>query len=389
MVLDDRAALPPARDGAALDAVVAALDEALDTSTGLVDAAVRRLVRDAPIGFAVLDADLRYVLVNDFLARFAGRPEAQIVGRTVREIVPSMADVAEAAFRQVLDTGEPLRDLALTGDVLGDPGRVRHWRESVFRVETGGPLRPERGLAVLVWEVTEQVEAHRTMLDAQERLRFLARSSDLLSQSLDEDAVLDRVVRLLVPDVAGAVTVLLPDGAGRLLPVRHLGSAARPGGPPDGAASSGGTAGTSPAVAALAAFAQQRAVVADGVVHAPMVVRGRSIGVVSAALPVTAQDDVALVATLARRAAVALGNGAAGVLCTDGITEARRGPDLFGESGLVTALRTSVGRSADDVTAHVVRAVREYQVAPAADDIALLVVTLDEAPTAGGPRSAP
>ena len=288
MVLDDRAALPPAA-GTPPDDVAAVLDAALAAPGGLVDAAVRRLVRDAPIGFAVLDADLRYVLVNEFLERYSGLPSAQIVGRTVREIVPSVADVAEAAFRGVLETGEPLRDLALTGDVPGDPGRVRHWRESVFRVETTGSDLPRPGLAVLVWEVTEQVEAHRALLDAQDRLRFLARSSDLLSRSLDEDAVLDELTGLLVPDVATAVDVLLPDGAGRLVPARS------------------GTTFT-PSTAAAAAFAQQRAVHEAGTVWAPMVVRGRSTGVVAAVVPDAGADDVALVATIARRSAVALAN---------------------------------------------------------------------------------
>lgn len=569
MVVDDRAALAPEVGRTAGGDPVRALEAVLAVPGGLVRAAVERLVRDAPIGFAVMDADLRYVLVNEYLEQFSGRPAAEVVGRTLHEIVPSVADAAAPAFRAVLETGEPVRDLALTGDVPGDPGVVRHWRESVFRVEVlSADGVPERGLAVLVWEVTDQVEAQRQMLAAQARLALLARTSDVLSRSLDEGAVLDGLVDVLVPHLADAVAVLLPDGAGRLLPSRRT---------PEADAAEGDLTRDvrigdgSPAATA---FAGRHDVTTDPVaaggrrtVWAPMVVRGRSIGVVAATLPPGTADDVALVTTIVRRAAVALGNArlygqqtriaerlqasllpsalpaipgaglavhyatadeavevggdfydvfpagrdryvlvigdvagrgvdAAGmtglarhtiralahhldpaevltrlneallaqqhherfltavcavldldpeghggpegtralltyanaghcrpalacadgdvvlldatgpllgvvddprieqvavpllagdtvVLCTDGITEARRGRDLFGETGLEAALRAGAepgdsARGADVVVAGIVGAVRAFQVAPSADDIALLVVTLGQ-----------
>ena len=58
----------------------------------------------APLGLAVLDTELRYVRVNDLLAEKNGIPADQHIGRTVREIVPSIADNIETVCRELIAT---------------------------------------------------------------------------------------------------------------------------------------------------------------------------------------------------------------------------------------------------------------------------------------------
>ena len=58
----------------------------------------------APVGLAVLDTELRYVRVNDLLAEKNGIPADQHIGRTVREIVPSIADNIETVCRELIAT---------------------------------------------------------------------------------------------------------------------------------------------------------------------------------------------------------------------------------------------------------------------------------------------
>ena len=49
------------------------------------------LLEAAPVGFAYLDRDLRYVHVNESLARANGRAADEHVGRTVGEVAPQVA----------------------------------------------------------------------------------------------------------------------------------------------------------------------------------------------------------------------------------------------------------------------------------------------------------
>jgi serine phosphatase RsbU (regulator of sigma subunit) len=68
--------------------------------------------------------------------------------------------------------------------------------------------------------------------------------------------------------------------------------------------------------------------------------------------------------------------GDALVLYTDGITETRRGEELFGEDRLMAALAAAAGAPAEGLADAVLAAVDAFRVAPSEDDLALLVLRL-------------
>jgi PAS domain S-box-containing protein len=114
---------------------------------------------NAPIGLCAFDAELRWVRINDWLARLNGFPPAMHIGHTVRELLPQVADVVEPILRQVLETGAPVRDFEFSGETPAEPGVVREW------VEQFHPLRHEDGtvvgINVVCVEVTERRRAAR------------------------------------------------------------------------------------------------------------------------------------------------------------------------------------------------------------------------------------
>lgn len=71
---------------------------------------------------------------------------------------------------------------------------------------------------------------------------------------------------------------------------------------------------------------------------------------------------------------VHLGRGDAIVLYTDGVTEARRDRQEFGEAGIAEALRQCRGRSAGTIADHVARSVHAWAGTGGGDDAAVLVV---------------
>src|SRR5205085_53167 len=79
----------------------------------------------APAGLCFLDTDLRYVSINDCLARINGVPVTDHIGKTVREIIPDFADRFEPLLRRVLATGEPLIDYELQAPCAAEPGVPR------------------------------------------------------------------------------------------------------------------------------------------------------------------------------------------------------------------------------------------------------------------------
>jgi PAS domain S-box-containing protein len=137
---------------------------------------IRAIYDTAPVGLCVLDSELRYRRINDLLARINGLPAAAHVGRTVREVVPQLADAAEPLMRRVLETGEPVLDVELSGETAASPGETRYWVEHFL------PLRDERGvtfgLNVLVEDVTERRRAELEIRAAYEQARTAVKERD-------------------------------------------------------------------------------------------------------------------------------------------------------------------------------------------------------------------
>jgi phosphoserine phosphatase RsbU/P len=69
-----------------------------------------------------------------------------------------------------------------------------------------------------------------------------------------------------------------------------------------------------------------------------------------------------------------LERGDALVLYTDGITETRRGEELFGADRRKAALAAAAGASAEELADAVLAAVDAFRAAPSEDDVALLVL---------------
>src|SRR3954470_20350025 len=94
-------------------AAAAAADGRFDglPAGGLVNA----MFGHAPIGIAYWDADLRYRRVNAELAAMNGVPVEAHLGRRPSEILPEIGPKLEDLFRRLLRSGQPLRDVDVTG----------------------------------------------------------------------------------------------------------------------------------------------------------------------------------------------------------------------------------------------------------------------------------
>ncbi len=131
---------------------VLSLQAELDPESQLAE--VEMIYRTAPVGLCFLDRDLRFVRINERLAEMNGFSAAAHIGRTVREMVPSLADEVEPLMRRILHTGERLPEIELTGETAAQPGVKRIWKESwAPLVGRDGQIL---GINVMAEEVTER-----------------------------------------------------------------------------------------------------------------------------------------------------------------------------------------------------------------------------------------
>jgi len=89
-------------------------------------AEIEAIYKSAHVGLCIIDRDLRYVRVNDRLAEMNGLSMEENVGKTIREVVPEMADAAEQLAKRVFQTGEPIFDIELSRTTKSQPGIERY-----------------------------------------------------------------------------------------------------------------------------------------------------------------------------------------------------------------------------------------------------------------------
>ncbi|MEU7725605.1 SpoIIE family protein phosphatase [Streptomyces sp. NPDC040724] len=169
-----------------------------------------RLVAQSPIGLAVLDTELRYVLVNPTLERINGLPAAQHIGRGVREALSFLddAEAAESAMRQVLATGTPLLEQFTAGRTHGGE-REHAWSVSYYRLEdaTGRVL----GLATSVVDVTQSHQAALEIARSRRRLALIADATVRIGTTLDLDQTARELADVVVPELADIAAVDILD----------------------------------------------------------------------------------------------------------------------------------------------------------------------------------
>lgn len=107
-----------------------------------------------PAGLAVLDDQLRYVQINETLARINGVPVEEHLGKTIRQVLPQLAPMVEPVLHKILTTGTPALNLRLSGETASEPGVTHHWMLSFIPLP-GNNGRP-KGISALVVDVTNQ-----------------------------------------------------------------------------------------------------------------------------------------------------------------------------------------------------------------------------------------
>ncbi len=195
-----------------------------DESLALLDT----IFESAPVGLALHGPDTRFVRVNRELAKFNGLPPEEHVGRTISELVPDVDPRVEQAVRTVMQTGNPITGVEISGETPGRRGVTQTWMCGWYPVRRpGGELV---GVGAVVAEITERaalLEAERVARERAERAErqaaYLAEVGEILASSLDWEENLARVVRVSVRAKAEWCTadLLQRDGTIRRLAGAH------------------------------------------------------------------------------------------------------------------------------------------------------------------------
>ncbi len=166
------------------------------------------------LGIAIFDTNLRFVRVNEALARMNGRSREDHIGRTVQEIFPGRTGEELALVqREVLATGRTVVDLLNEAP----PGTTGFRSASYARVtDRGGRVL---GVSCVVMDITDRFMASEKVERARARLAVLNDVGEVLSEMMDVDHRARALAAALVPgfaDYAGMLVVENVAGGGEL-----------------------------------------------------------------------------------------------------------------------------------------------------------------------------
>ncbi|ANP53068.1 PAS domain S-box-containing protein [Streptomyces griseochromogenes] len=166
-----------------------------------------RLISQSPIGIAIFDTALRYLAVNPALERIHGVPAQEHLGHHYREVMKDARfEVPEAAMRHVLETGISLVDQAtVLSSTATDPEYPHAWSISVYRLEDarGHVL----GVAELVLDVTDRYRSAMQASQTRRRLALIADGSARIGTTLEVDQTARELAEVAVPAFADVAAV--------------------------------------------------------------------------------------------------------------------------------------------------------------------------------------
>jgi PAS domain S-box-containing protein len=123
----------------------------------------------APVGLAVIDSNHCWLRVNKVMADYFAKAPSDFLGKSIHEVVPTVADGLERHLRTVIETKKPVLNIEVSGECPITAGSIRTWSTNVY------PLAQADGTIVGINVVTEDItedrrsteehRAHRTILN--------------------------------------------------------------------------------------------------------------------------------------------------------------------------------------------------------------------------------
>ena len=163
---------------------------ALEKELALRQARFDAFFCSATAGLAIVDNQLRFVQINEMLAEINGIPATDHISKTFSDILPELAPILEATYRQVLTTGKPILNLELSGETPKQPGVERYWMCSYF------PLPGQDGTLIgagaVILEISDRKRAEEALQKSESRNRALIQAlPDLLFRMSFDGTYLD------------------------------------------------------------------------------------------------------------------------------------------------------------------------------------------------------
>ncbi len=167
-------------------------------------------LENTPTGFALLDRECRYLVVNSVLADGHGRSVAEHIGRRVAEVSPRAWSNLSGVYERVL-AGEVVANLRLSADQVSEVPGHRQWLASYY------PMRIDHqvvGVGIVAHDVSELTDTQGVLEERTRLYAMLAATNRAVIEATSPADLFTTVCRVAVEIGGFALAwVGVPDGA--------------------------------------------------------------------------------------------------------------------------------------------------------------------------------
>ena len=128
---------------------------------------LENLYTTSPIGLSLHDRDLKYLRINQTLADVNGFAIEEHLGKTMREIVPELAETVEPILQLVSQTNRPINNIQIHGRTPAAPNFERYWIASYYPVDL---LDGERGVGSVIVDISDRILAEKSLKESENNL---------------------------------------------------------------------------------------------------------------------------------------------------------------------------------------------------------------------------
>jgi PAS domain S-box-containing protein len=171
---------------------------------------LKNLVAAVPVGLCLLDTELRFVQINEWLAAINGLSVEEHLGRRLSELLPDVGAGVESQFRHVIETGEPIIDGTVVAETPAHPEVKRHFQHSYFPVKSvDGTVV---GISCVVQDVTDRKHAEEALKEREQHFRLFSLSTgdcfwnwDMVAGTVERSSGFERAFGYLRQEIGAGI----------------------------------------------------------------------------------------------------------------------------------------------------------------------------------------